>query len=62
MIVDKKNFQGPKTKSMLQNLIFPQRGFVCWWNLRLDMPDYRNPFMQVCLSMHDLLFHPARKG
>ena len=30
MIVDKNNFfQGGKTKLMFQNLIFPQRDFVC---------------------------------
>ena len=29
MILDKKNFQGGKIKSMFENLIFSQRGFVC---------------------------------
>ena len=35
MIVDKKNFQGGKIKLIFQNLIFPQKDFVCWWNLHL---------------------------
>ena len=30
MITDKKCFQGGKTKSIFENLIFPQRDFVCW--------------------------------
>ena len=29
MIADKKNFQGGKTKLIFENLIFPQRDFVC---------------------------------
>ena len=29
MIVDKKFFQGGKTKLILENLIFPQKYFVC---------------------------------
>ena len=45
MIVDKFFFHGGKTKSIFENLIFPQRDFVCWWNLRLNVPDYLNPFM-----------------
>ena len=49
MIVDKKNVEGGKTKLIFENLIFPQRDFVCWRNLHT----------QVCLSMCDLLFHPT---
>ena len=30
MIVDEKNFQGGKTKLIFENLILPQRDFVCW--------------------------------
>ena len=30
MTVDKKNFQGGKTKLMFENFIFAQRDFVCW--------------------------------
>ena len=30
MIVDKKFFQGVKTKLIFENLILPQRDFVCW--------------------------------
>ena len=30
MTVDKKNIQGGKTKLIFQNLILPQRDFVCW--------------------------------
>ena len=29
MTVDKTNFQGDKTKSIFENLIFSQRDFVC---------------------------------
>ena len=29
MIADKKNFQGGTTKLIFENLIFPQRDFVC---------------------------------
>ena len=29
MIADKKIFQGGKTKLIFENLIFPQRDFVC---------------------------------
>ena len=29
MIVDKKDFQEGKTKSIFENLIFSQRDFVC---------------------------------
>ena len=29
MIVDKKCFEGGKTKSIFENLIFSQRDFVC---------------------------------
>ena len=29
MIADKKFFQGGKTKLLFENLIFPQRDFVC---------------------------------
>ena len=30
MIVDKKNFEGGKTKSTFENLLFSQSNFVCW--------------------------------
>ena len=45
MIVDRKCFQEGKTKLIFENLIFPQRDFVCWINLHLKMSDYLNPFM-----------------
>ena len=45
MILDKKNFQGGKTKLTFENLVFPQRNFVCWLNLHLNMSDYVNPVM-----------------
>ena len=45
MTVDKNFFQGKKTKLIFENLIIPQRDFVRWWNLHLNMPDYLNPFM-----------------
>ena len=45
MIVDKKIFQGGKTKLTFENLILPQRDFVCWSNLHLNMSDYLNHFM-----------------
>ena len=55
MIVDKKNFQGGKTKLIFENLIFHQKdfndqnlifqAFACWWNLHLNMSDCLNPFM-----------------
>ena len=38
-------FQGGETKLIFENLIFPQRDFVCWWNLHLNMPDYLNAFI-----------------
>ena len=41
----KKKIHGGKTKLVFEDLIFPQRDFVCWWNLHLNMPDYLNPFM-----------------
>ena len=46
MIIDKKiNFFKIKTKLIFENLIFPQRTFVCWRNLHLNMSDCLNPFM-----------------
>ena len=30
MIVEKRDFQGGKTKIIFENLIFSQRDFVCW--------------------------------
>ena len=45
MIVDKKLFQRGKTKLIFENLIFPLRDFVCWWNLHLNIPDYLKLFM-----------------
>ena len=45
MIVNKKLFQVKKIKLILKDSIFPQRDFVCWWNLQLNMADYVNPFM-----------------
>ena len=45
MIVDKNFFQGDKTNLIFENLILPQRDFVCWRNLHVNMPDYLNPFM-----------------
>ena len=66
MIVDKKDFQGRKTKLIFENLILLQKDFVCWWNLHLNMSDYFNRFMssgnERSACVYDLLFHPARKG
>ena len=44
MNLDKKIFQGGKTKLINENLIFLQGDFVCWSNLHLNMPDHLNPF------------------
>ena len=33
----KKLFQGRKTNSIFENIIFSQRDFVCWWNLHLHV-------------------------
>ena len=30
MIVEKRDFQGGKTKTIFENFIFSQRDFVCW--------------------------------
>ena len=37
--------QGGKTKLIFENLIFPQRDFVCWWNLHVSKFDHLNHFM-----------------
>ena len=45
MLVDNIFFQGDKTNLIFENLIFPQRDFVCWRNLHVNMPDYLNSFI-----------------
>ena len=59
MIVDEKKFQGDKTKLTFENLIFPQRNFVSWWNLYLNMPDYLNNSCPVLTKGHESLRKPA---
>ena len=43
MIVDKKIFK--EVKLVFENLIFPQRAFVCWWNLHLNISYCLNAFV-----------------
>ena len=45
MVLDKKKIQGGKIKLTLENLIYPQRDFVCWLNLHLNISDCVNPVM-----------------
>ena len=59
MTVDKKIFQGGKTKLIFKNLIFLQKDFICWWNLHLNMPDYLNPFMPSGNRRTYILNEPA---
>ena len=46
-------------KSIFENLIFAQRGFVCWWNLHLNISDYVNPFIPGDKKGHISLKNPV---
>ena len=59
IIVDKKIFQGSKTKFIFENLILSQRDFVCWWNVHLNISDYLNLFIPGGKKGHISLSKPA---